>query len=68
MAPATARRVGEIGFAIGAAGALLISLGALTQAGADPALGAAGRRMSTAAGGLLMVVCFVMEIVNLHWS
>ncbi|HZT64536.1 MAG TPA: hypothetical protein VFA11_01985 [Acidimicrobiales bacterium] len=68
IATSTARRIGEIGFAIGALGALLIAFGAFTQAGADPNAAAAGRRMSETVGGLMLGVCFVLQIVSLHWA
>jgi hypothetical protein len=63
LAVHTARRIGEVGFAIGALGALIITLGAWT--------GAAGRTRgnpATAGGAFLVAVGFVLGIVALHWG
>lgn len=57
-----ARRIGEIGFVIGAIGALLLVLAAAR--GTPPA---ANARSLTMLAGLCMAVGFVLGIVYMHW-
>jgi hypothetical protein len=61
LAATTARRIGEIGFILGAIGALLLVLGA----GASSRSG--GGRASLMLAGLCIAVGFVLGIVYMHW-
>jgi hypothetical protein len=56
-----ARRIGEIGFVVGAVGALVLFL--------EAALGPGGSltRLLRALGPLLLAVAFVLGIIYIHW-
>ncbi|GEM_PF-6934975 len=57
----TARRIGEIGFVVGAIGGLLLMLGAGTASRSG------GGRASLMLAGLCIAVGFVLGIVYMHW-
>jgi hypothetical protein len=61
LAATTARRIGEIGFIVGAMGGLLLLLGA----GAGSTSG--GARPSLMLAGLCIAVGFALGIVYMHW-
>ena len=62
MTAAAARKTGEIGFLVGALGALLISAGG-TRSGS----GGTGRSLRLA-GSLMIAVGFALGIVYIHWA
>ena len=62
LAVHTARRIGEIGFLIGAIGGLLMLVEGMTSGGAGRA------KPLQALAGLLMTVGFVLGIVYVHWG
>ena len=58
----TARRIGEIGFIIGAIGGLLVMVGAATGSRSG------GGRSAMMLAGLCLAVGFALGIVFLHWG
>jgi hypothetical protein len=62
LALRTARRIGEVGFVVGAVGGLLLALGAAAGRGSR------GGRASLVVAGLCIAVGFVLGIVYLHWG
>ncbi|HXQ58713.1 MAG TPA: hypothetical protein VN799_01400 [Acidimicrobiales bacterium] len=62
LASATARRLGEIGFLVGALGALLLAFGATRSDS-----GGIGQ-MARLIGPALIAVGFVLGIVYIHWA
>ena len=64
LSASAARRIGELGFIVGAIGGLVLVLGAL-RAGQTSASGA---RALLSIAGLCITVGFVLGIVALHWD
>ena len=64
LAAGTARRIGEIGFIVGAVGGVLLLLGAVRGNGAS----AAATRTLTMLAGVCIAVGFVLGIVAFHWG
>ncbi len=62
LAASTARRIGEVGFIIGAIGGLLIMLAAAAGRGSR------GGRASSTLAGLCIAVGFVLGVVYMHWT
>lgn len=62
LAAHTAKRLGEIGFLIGAVGALLLALDAMMPAQAG------GAKPTRALGALLIAAGFVLAIAYIHWG
>lgn len=65
LAAGTARRLGEIGFIVGAIGGLLFIAGAAFRA--NRAQGSASRTAFMGAG-VCITIGFVLGIVALHWG
>lgn len=65
LAAGTARRIGEVGFIVGALGALLLALGAARETGGGAA---AVTRNLTIVAGVCIAIGFVLGIVVLHWG
>jgi len=64
MAIHTAKRFGEIGFVIGAIGALMMAAGSMPR-GRSAGVGGAP---IVAIGAVLVAAGFVLGIVSLHWG
>lgn len=65
IATATARRLGEIGFVVGAIGGLLFMAGAAFRA--NSARESTGRAFFMGAG-LFIAIAFVLGIAAFHWG
>jgi hypothetical protein len=64
LAAGTARRIGEIGFIVGAVGGLLLGLAAARRNGA----GAEASPALTILGGVCIAIGFVLGIAAFHWG
>jgi hypothetical protein len=64
LAAGTARRIGEIGFIVGAVGGVLLVLAAARTSGR----GAAASRALTMLAGVCIAIGFVLGIIALHWG
>jgi hypothetical protein len=65
LAAGTARRIGEIGFIVGAIGGLLFMAGAAFRA--NNARESTSRTFFMAAG-LFVAIAFILGIVAFHWA
>jgi len=69
LARHTAIRFGEVGFALGALGALLMAAAAMMRSSAGADAGSARRATpAMVAGAVLVAVAFVAGIVFMHWG
>ena len=64
LAATSARRIGEIGFIVGAIGGVLLALGAAGGNGR----GASTARTLLVLAGVCIAVGFVLGIVTFHWG
>jgi hypothetical protein len=63
LSASSARRIGEIGFIIGAVGGVLVMLAALRGSGGS----SRGANPAMLLAGLCIAVGFVLGIVYIHW-